>query len=62
MTNYDQIRDMSVEDMAQFLLRWDEDWEEWIVSDGKKFNDCDYDKALAYEINWLRKEAVTDKN
>ena len=62
MTNYDQIRNMSVEDMAEFLMRWDEDWEEWVVSDGTKFNDGDYDKALAHEIKWLLKENATDRN
>ena len=58
MTNYDYIRSMNVEDMAKLLIKWDEDWEEWVVSDGKKFRENAYNEALAYEIYWLKKDAI----
>lgn len=37
MTNFERIKGMSVEELAEFLLEWDWEFEFWITIDGKTF-------------------------
>ena len=59
-TNYDRIRNMSVEEMAEFLLdiSYDNEYMDWVTSNGELFADYHYKKALAEEIKWLECEAT----
>lgn len=60
-TRYEQIQQMSVEEMAKHNIRMvDTAWTTaYITSDGNTFdaiNPIGYDKALQYEIDWLKSE------
>ena len=59
-TNYDRIRNMSVEELADFLLdvRWDYEYGDYITGSGERFADYNYEKALAEEIKWLEAEVT----
>ena len=61
-TNYDRIRNMSVEELAKFLLdvRWDYEYSEYVTGSGERFADYHFEKALAEEIKWLESEVDTE--
>lgn len=57
MTNYDRIRAMSVEEMAELLTRYDVDSNECFSVDGKWFSGYEEDKAIAASVAYLKSEA-----
>ena len=61
-TNYDRIRNMSGEELAEFLLdtRYDYEYNEYVTGSGERFADYNYEKALAEEIKWLESEVDTE--
>lgn len=69
MTNYQRIKDMNIEELAEFNIRdilieeddydYDDNLSSIIIdgfqtSDGRKFRD--YDDAFEHELNWLKQE------
>lgn len=56
MTNYEKIKGMSVEELAEFLLVWEYVDEIWIASDGSEFDSFDKETAISHEIKWLESE------
>ena len=61
-TNYDRIRNMSVEEMAEFLLdtRYDYEYTDYVTGSDKRFPTYAYEKALAEEIKWLESEVESE--
>lgn len=60
-TNYDRIRNMSVEEMAKYLV---EEHEYGVAHEtyflcpgGAEFEEHEYDKAVEYTKQWLESEA-----
>ncbi len=60
MTNFERIKGMSVEELAEFLLEWDWEFEFWITSDGKTFLENEKEFAILYEIKWLESECDSE--
>lgn len=58
MTNYERIRNMSVEELAYLLIEYDEERDMWFSSDCKRW-DAKED-AIKHEVEWLLQEI--DKN
>lgn len=61
-TNYDRTMNMSVEELAKFLLDigYDYEYGEWVTTNNEQFADYYYEKALAEEIKWLESEVDTE--
>lgn len=59
-TNYDRIRNMSVEEMAAFLLDvgYDNEYDEWVTTNKEYFGYYQEQKALSEEIKWLESEVT----
>ena len=64
MTNYDRIRNMSVEEMANFLLDigFDYEYGDYVTGSNERYADYDYEKALAEEIKWLESEVESESD
>lgn len=56
MTNFERIKRMSVEELAEFLLEWDCEFTFWITSDGETFLENEKESAILHEIKWLESE------
>lgn len=60
MNNGDRIRAMTNEELAEFLLKWDCEYELWIASDGETFGEYSKESAISHEIEWLESEVETE--
>lgn len=74
MTNEQMIRSLSLRELASLVIRreyeedidydWDENPFSWgirtilVTSDGRRFDEYDYEYALEHECWWLQQEAV----
>ena len=74
MTNEQMIRSLSLRELASLVIRreyeedidydWDENPFSWgirtilVTSDGRRFDEHDYEYALEHECWWLQQEAV----
>ena len=68
MTNLERIKNMTVEEMAQFNVAYDDRHDLYFTSDGTKFptqfedifynlyRGATYEKAIKHEIDWLNSE------
>ena len=53
MTNYDRIRNMSVKEIAEQLIEYRDDWDDYCTHVGCFIK---YEDALEKEIEWLESE------
>lgn len=60
MNNADRIRAMTNQELAEFLLGWDCEYESWIASDGETFDEYDKETAISHEMEWLESEVKTE--
>lgn len=63
MTNYENQKNMSIEEMAKFNVKMimSEGYYFYLTSDKSEFDDFEYDNAIQYEINWLNKKVKLPK-
>lgn len=59
MTNFERIKGMSVEELAEILIEYDLDYECWkrVMGIAKLFREGDKNSAIKAQIEWLESEA-----
>lgn len=55
-TRYKELMSMSVEEVAKNHIGWHTTFKLYFTSDGKAFEQEDYDEALKHEIDWWNEE------
>lgn len=55
MTNYERIKAMSVKDIAEQLIEYRDDWDDYVTHAGTFYK---YEVALEKEIEWLLSEVA----